>query len=243
MNTEGGGEFDLHGHSRYSKIPEGVPHYPVDVIERAKEVGLDGVAITGHDTVKGLDEALNLAAKHGVIVVPGLEISSFTFYWKGFHFPHILALGVTPDLVKARKDRIPTFRDPETVIKWIHDHGGIAIAPHPNPKGAITALSYEQVERYQHLLDGIETHRLTGKNEKMEQLARRLNIAGLGSSDFHKLEQVGLVRTRVLGNCERWEDVTQAIKQNNVEAFIQDEVPAKLQHRSVADLILRGYFR
>src|SRR5260221_3569328 len=93
-------EFDLHGHTKYNAFNEFVNYSPEEAILRAKEVGLDGIAITAHDTVKGLDEALNIAAREGIVLVPGVEISSRI----GLRTPHILALGITPEVVYKSKD-------------------------------------------------------------------------------------------------------------------------------------------
>lgn len=86
------GEFDLHGHTKYSAFPTAINYSPEEAVVKTKEVGLDGIAITGHDTIKGLNEGLDAATKHGVIVIPGIEITSRT----GSKTPHILALGIDP---------------------------------------------------------------------------------------------------------------------------------------------------
>ncbi len=48
-----------------------------EVIKLAKEKGLTHIAITNHDTVKGLKEAIKLGEKYGVVVIPGIEISAY----------------------------------------------------------------------------------------------------------------------------------------------------------------------
>src|SRR3990167_9215331 len=88
-------ELDLHGHTWYSAYPEFLSYGPREALIRAKEVGLDGIALTGHDTVEGIDEALNEAARHGLILVPGIEITSRI----RLRIPHILGLGILPETV------------------------------------------------------------------------------------------------------------------------------------------------
>jgi predicted metal-dependent phosphoesterase TrpH len=51
-------------------------HSPAEVAAMAKEHGLDAIAITDHDTVAGLEEALKAGEKFGVRVIPGIEISA-----------------------------------------------------------------------------------------------------------------------------------------------------------------------
>lgn len=237
MGTIDSSEFDLHGHTKYSAFNEFVNYTPEDAIKRAKEVGLDGIAITGHDTVQGLDEALNIAAREGVIVVPGIEISSRI----GFRMPHILALGVTPEEVDRSKHPIPRFKSPDTVITWIHDHGGIAIAAHPSEKGKLTHLSYEEVKMLTEKIEGIEVVTTLGQNEAMTKLAEEKNLAGLGSSDYHMLSQIGLVGTRVFGKVETYQDVIQSIREKKVEAFIRTDIPEELQGGRSPDILLRQW--
>jgi predicted metal-dependent phosphoesterase TrpH len=63
--------IDLHAHTTYSDgtlTPRGL-------VELAAHVGLSAVAITDHDSVDGIDEALVAGAELGVEVVPGVEIN------------------------------------------------------------------------------------------------------------------------------------------------------------------------
>ena len=101
--------IDLHTHTTAS---DGT-FSPAEVASMAKKAGLAAVAITDHDTIDGVDEALERGRDIGLEVVPGVEISA--------EFPtgtmHIL--GYYPDyrdgnfqkrlgiLQEARKNRNP----------------------------------------------------------------------------------------------------------------------------------------
>lgn len=63
---------DLHTHTTAS---DGTLT-PADLVRRAKEAGLTAVAVTDHDTMAGLSEALTAARRHGIVLVPGIEIST-----------------------------------------------------------------------------------------------------------------------------------------------------------------------
>lgn len=65
------GYIDLHTHTTAS---DGTLT-PAALVGRARERGLRAVAITDHDTVEGLPEALAEGEKTGFEVVPGVEIS------------------------------------------------------------------------------------------------------------------------------------------------------------------------
>jgi 3',5'-nucleoside bisphosphate phosphatase len=82
---EGNDAFvDLHAHSTAS---DGARR-PADVIREAKRVGLAAVALTDHDTLDGIPEALATGAEVGVRVVPGVELSAV----EGESETHILGL-------------------------------------------------------------------------------------------------------------------------------------------------------
>jgi 3',5'-nucleoside bisphosphate phosphatase len=49
---------------------------PAELVERAASRGVGVLALTDHDTLGGLSEALEAGARHGVRVIPGIELSS-----------------------------------------------------------------------------------------------------------------------------------------------------------------------
>ena len=63
--------IDLHTHSSASDGSLS----PAQLVAHAQQRGLDAMALTDHDTIDGLDEALTSGAELGLEVVPGLEIS------------------------------------------------------------------------------------------------------------------------------------------------------------------------
>jgi predicted metal-dependent phosphoesterase TrpH len=91
-------------------------HEPVELIlEHAAEIGLDAVVITDHDVIGESKRAAELAPEYGLIGIPGVEVSTA--------HGHLLAIGV---------ERMPPRRRPyDETITWIHEHGGLAIVPHP----------------------------------------------------------------------------------------------------------------
>jgi hypothetical protein len=78
--------IDLHVHSSASDGS----YPPAEVVRLAKAGGLAAMALTDHDTVEGLPEAVAAGAALGVEVIPGVEISA--------RFPgntmHILGLAI-----------------------------------------------------------------------------------------------------------------------------------------------------
>lgn len=76
--------IDLHIHSTASDGSL----TPTEVVNRANDLGLTAMALTDHDTVAGIDEALEAAKDLDMEVIPGIEVSCI---YKGKEI-HILGL-------------------------------------------------------------------------------------------------------------------------------------------------------
>ncbi|OLO40378.1 phosphatase [Alkalihalophilus pseudofirmus] len=63
---------DLHMHSTASDGG----YNPSDLIEKCKQVGLQYIALTDHDTTAGVKEAIEKGQELGVFVIPGIEFST-----------------------------------------------------------------------------------------------------------------------------------------------------------------------
>lgn len=80
-------KIDLHSHSTVS---DGLDS-PTALVGRMAEAGLAAFALTDHDTLQGLPEARAEAARRGIELISGAEISA---EWGGQDDIHILALFV-----------------------------------------------------------------------------------------------------------------------------------------------------
>lgn len=72
MTEKARGRADLHAHSTAS---DGTLT-PAELVRRAREVGLLGLALTDHDTLAGLSAARREAAVLGLDFLPGVELSA-----------------------------------------------------------------------------------------------------------------------------------------------------------------------
>lgn len=97
--------FDLQAHSLHS---DGALPAPA-VVERAAEAGVELLALTDHDTVDGVEEALRAGAARDVRIVPATEISAVHERHEDLH---VLGYGIdhrdaalTERLLDARADR------------------------------------------------------------------------------------------------------------------------------------------
>jgi 3',5'-nucleoside bisphosphate phosphatase len=79
--------FDLQSHSIYSDgaLP------PAEVVRAAAAAGIELLALTDHDSVDGIDEALAAAAAAGIGLVPAVELSAVH---EGYEDLHVLGYGI-----------------------------------------------------------------------------------------------------------------------------------------------------
>jgi predicted metal-dependent phosphoesterase TrpH len=181
------GLADLHMHTLYSY--DGTATVPA-VLKRAKQVGLDLIAITDHDEIRGALLAEQLASKFDIQVIPGVEITTAE--------GDLLALSIHK-IIPAGLPLIET-------IKRVGEQGGFCIAPHPMAGGmgmkSLSAYSIRQAQldhETERILIGIETYNATTLDREGNHAAKiwaeRFNIAQTGSSDAHVLEAIGLGAT------------------------------------------------
>ena len=207
------GLADLHIHTVYSY--DGTASVPA-VLARAKEVGLDVIAITDHDEIAGSLQALELAPAFGVEVIPGTEVTTAE--------GDLLALNVTEKIERG----LPLIH---TVLK-VHELGGFCIAPHPMADGlgmkSLSAYSMAKALRnirVAHTLIAIETYNATTldrtSNHYAHILAEWLDVTQTASSDAHVLEAIGLGITEFEGHTAQ--DLLAALQNGSIRHRKQKE--------------------
>ncbi|BDV43088.1 phosphatase [Geotalea uraniireducens] len=97
---------DLHVHSNYS---DGV-HPPARLIQMADELKLAAIAIADHDTVDGVDEALEAALDREIEVIPAVELSTEYGPYRDIHILGYYLDHHDPQLRKKLSD-FRTMRD------------------------------------------------------------------------------------------------------------------------------------
>ena len=171
-------KLDLHLHSKYSDDGMGSPS---ELIKSIKKKGLDGMAITDHNTLEGSLKALQIAPKD-FIVIPGLEISTLQ--------GHLSGLNVKYD--------IPRAKSIEETIENINEAGGIAVVPHLFRN--MSGIKKENLKKIHNKIPAIEVFNscsLPNTNLKIVKYAKRYNLGGTGGSDSHDLKYAGFGYTTV----------------------------------------------
>ncbi len=186
------GLADIHMHTIYSY--DGTATVP-SVLAQARSIRLDVIAITDHDEIRGALQALDLATKYDIDVIPGVEITTAD--------GDLLALNVT--------DKIPRGLPVGETLLRVEQAGGVAVAPHPMAGGmGMKSLGWYSIWKAAHdpqtakTLVAIETYNATAldtfSNEYSAVLANSLGLPKTGSSDAHVLEAIGLGATEFRGH-------------------------------------------
>jgi predicted metal-dependent phosphoesterase TrpH len=105
--------FDLQSHSTHS---DGVLE-PAEVVDRAARAGVELLALSDHDTVSGVAEAVRAGERHGVHVVPAVEISAVAADAAAPRELHILGYGIdyTGERLTARLTEFLADREQRTL--------------------------------------------------------------------------------------------------------------------------------
>ena len=109
---------DLHAHSTASDGSR----LPADVVREAKKAGLAAIALTDHDTIDGIAEAVATGREIGVRVVPGVELSAV----EGDIETHILGLHLSE--TREMESRLVALREmrrtrAERMVKRLNELG------------------------------------------------------------------------------------------------------------------------
>lgn len=212
--------LDLHVHSRYS-VDSRLSFE--QILERITYQGLQGFALTDHNTTEGLAELQRLQSSYpGFWFVPGVEIST--------QEGHVLAYGI--------RQSPPPDRPLTETLERISALGGVSVLAHPfrwiHGVGRRLATTAP--------VQGIEGR--NGKNSELantraELTAARRSIACTGGSDAHEPKLVGRAFTEFSGEITSLDDVLEQIRKNMATAEGSSLSFAGRVRSSVRDGLLR----
>jgi predicted metal-dependent phosphoesterase TrpH len=190
-------KFDLHMHTtRHSPDSQ---MDPLDLLRRAGEIGLEGVVITEHDWLWTEDELHEMrAVAPGLVVLAGIEVST--------RQGHFLTYGVRNPFT------VPAGIDVAELCLEVHRQGGAVVAAHPFRWGQRfdEILSKDQPD-----LDGLElmTSNMDAEcRRRAAEVHGRGKLAGLGSSDAHHENTLGVCYTEFDGTIRDLRDLVEAIR-------------------------------
>src|SRR3989475_11240558 len=157
------GRADLQLHS---DLGDGLSS-PAAILAAAERVGLDVIALTDHDDIRGAFALRELAARGDspVEVVIGVEVTTRS--------GHLLALWI--------ENEVPMFCSLADAIARVHGAGGLTVVPHP-----LSYLTFSMGERAlralvsegdpARMIDGVELRNPSSAGRARARLAAWLNM-------------------------------------------------------------------
>jgi predicted metal-dependent phosphoesterase TrpH len=184
---------DFHCHTSYSFDSDASPK---EIVNGAIEKGIDCLAITDHNEIRGALEAIEYSKGKPILIIPGIEIKTKE--------GDVLGLNI--------KEKIPNGLSAKETIKKIKEFGGLAIIPHPfgffcKFKGNLRKLIKE--------IDGIEVLNCSifGKGNRVAQkFAKENNLCFTVGSDSHFPNFIGKCYLEIPGENLSVEEVLEKIK-------------------------------
>ncbi len=167
---------DLHMHTDWShdcSVPA------LDLVEHAESIGLGGIAVTDHNVFGGALEAVRLAARRELVVIPGEEVKTDS---QG----EVIGLFL--------QEEIPRGMSFEDTIAAIKDQGGLVYLPHPFDR--LHAIA-DPATLHRHLaeIDVFEVYNARlprdSFNDEALRFARKYRLLQGAGSDAHVLQGVG----------------------------------------------------
>jgi len=170
---------DLHIHTNISSRCSSIQ--PPELVERARELGLDAVCVTEHATYRGAQVNWEYSVKHGYKVFRGMEVMT--------------ELGDM--LVFGWEENIRYYLFPFEELKYeVEKRNGMIIPAHPC-RGEADIRHRHDRELPDELLEAIvaiETRNgaMTRKaNDHAEKLRKKYRLFGTGGSDAHHVSHIG----------------------------------------------------
>ena len=162
---------DLHLHSHFSHDGQSSLE---ELIDRARECGLDRLALTDHNTFDGAARFIELAPE---LAIAGEEVKTLE--------GEVIGLFIT--------DRIAPFLAAEDAMDAIHQMGGLVYLPHPLDRRRAN-FHAERVVQLASRVDIIETYNAwadQSANQAAARLAEDLGKPGATGSDAHSAAELG----------------------------------------------------
>lgn len=200
--------IDLHVHSHHT---HGCTLAPRDVLRRAREAGLDGVAFTDMNTLDGLEEIRAAGREEGVLALRGTEIVTDRGHYLCF-FPDPAAV---PPL--AQLFGTPPWSARE-VVRKVGELGGVTVAAHPYDK-TMERPSGDFIFTLEGLaaVEGLNARRAGPSDDLAVEAADHMSLPCVGSSGaLDSIDVVGKAATLFRDVVANEADLVRQIKARSV---------------------------
>src|SRR5574344_45835 len=181
-------KFDLHIHSCLSPCAN-LEMSPREIVARAVKAGMQGIALTDHNSSKNCPAVAECARRAGLLFLSGLEVCTAEEI-------HTLTLFDTVEAAAKMTDwgyeaRIKRVNDPEAFGAHCHALGGLFVAAHVD-RPAFSVFSQLGAIPPEAKFDAVELSRTANEEAWLPKVSA---YAATRSSDAHNLDDVARVWT------------------------------------------------
>lgn len=215
--------IDLHTHTTASDGS----FTPVELVDYAVKKKLSAIAITDHDTMDGIQEAIDYIRESGLSLelIPGMEIST---HYSGAPFGlHILAYFIVTDdkklsdiLINFNRDIQQSSGTPSDAIDIVSRYGGISVLAHPKEYYLSSSELHTLVEELvSYGLKGVEciyTIHSEAETEQYKKVASQYGLLVTGGTDFHGSRKPGVDLGSGFGDMTIPYNIVSSLKENVV---------------------------
>ena len=226
--------IDLHIHSCLSPCAE-LDMTPLRIIRRAKELGLDMIALSDHNSARNAWVAVELGQEHGINVLPAMEVTSR-------EEAHVLAVFETVESAEAMQDALyaelpgdidgrkewqvlvnhadevlgfenkmllgASSRPLKELVDAIRSFGGLAIASHVD-RGAFSVMSQMGFVPDDVIFDAFE---VLDSDKARAGLMFHPHVPWVSHSDAHRPEDLGRRYTVLTAEAPEFGELALALK-------------------------------
>ena len=146
------------------------------MIDRARELGIDRLAVTDHNEIEGALAAQKLAPE---LIIVGEEIQTTVGELLGYFMT----------------EKIPEGLEPEEVLRRLKDQGAVISVAHPFDRRGGIAWEWEQLADLSPMLDAVEVFNARCLSQEFNQRAQafadEFGLSGTVGSDAHSAVELG----------------------------------------------------
>lgn len=166
----------MHNHTVFS--PDSTSE-PRESVERARELGLNGIAFTEHNSYDASEPVESLKALYkDILILRGMEYTSAE--------GHVLIFGLSDGDIRRAGVNAPL----EDVIKIVNEEHGVVILPHPFREWSLLKTDIMKLKGVA-AIEAYNGHNNELENERALKAASLLSLPTTGGSDSHNIMEVG----------------------------------------------------
>ena len=209
--AKGAACFDFHVHTMYS--PDSILQ-PEKIIKIATKIGLSGVAVTDHNTIKGAlkTKALVKERKLNFKVIIGSEIKT--------NYGDIIGLFLNDEI---------TSNNFIEVYDKIREQDGIVVLPHPYKRN----INPNKLLKYVDLIEVLNARIPKKLNHKAQKLAKETKTKPIAGSDAHMGFEIGYAQTILETYASASDDDIRKCLLKGYAKIVGSELPFHLRMLSV----------